>query len=105
MPRPGRPLAAEYESEIEQTEMALERVKRKATADVVQSKADLGAKKAELDQQKKKLAKLQDQLTKTKIYSPVDGKRLALARYPLEIELTVFDTAGNSSAATREVED
>lgn len=35
----------------------------------------------------------------------VDGKKLALASYPLQIDLTVFDTAGNSSAATREVSD
>jgi hypothetical protein len=35
----------------------------------------------------------------------VDGKRLALASYPIGIELTVFDTEGNSSAATREVTD
>jgi AsmA protein len=35
----------------------------------------------------------------------VDGKRLALASYPIRIDLTVFDTEGNSSTATREVED
>lgn len=60
-------------SDVNQAEMALERTKRKASANVVQAKAELGAKEQELDRQKTKLKKLQDQITKATVYSPVDG--------------------------------
>ncbi len=64
---------AELQSDVEQAELALERVQRKAKADVVQAEADLKAKEAEFEQQKNKLAKIDEQLGYTKLYAPVAG--------------------------------
>ena len=64
---------AELESNIEQTRMALDRVQRRVTADVVQVDADLKAKEAEFRQQQDRLTKLELQITKTKLYAPIDG--------------------------------
>jgi len=63
----------ELESDVEQKQMALDRVKRQALANGVQDEADLKAKQSELNRQKEKLAKIQDQIAKTKIYSPAAG--------------------------------
>jgi HlyD family secretion protein len=63
----------ELESDVDQKRMALDRVKRQALANVVQDEADLKAKESELNRQKEKLAKNQDQISKTKIYSPAAG--------------------------------
>lgn len=63
----------ELTAAVEQAEMALERVRRKASADLVQAKAKLRAEKAELKQQKDKLAKIEAQIDKAKIYAPRDG--------------------------------
>lgn len=64
---------AELESDVRQAEMALERTKRKAKADVVQAEAELRAKDSEYRRQKDKLAKIEEQIVKTKIYAPADG--------------------------------
>lgn len=64
---------AELESDVKQAEMALERTRRKAKADVVQAEADLRAKDSEYERQKDKLAKIEEQIEKTKIYAPSDG--------------------------------
>ena len=64
---------AELESDVEQMQMALERVKLKANADIVQAEADLKAKETELRQQRTKFEKTEGQLSKTKIYAPRDG--------------------------------
>ncbi len=63
----------ELESEVEQSKMALDRVKRQALANVVQEEADLKAKESELARQKDRLTKIEDQLSKTKIHSPTSG--------------------------------
>lgn len=63
----------ELTAAVDQAEMALERVRRKAAADLVQAKANLRAEQAELKQQKDKLAKIQAQIDKTEIYAPRDG--------------------------------
>jgi HlyD family secretion protein len=60
-------------SDVNQAEMALERTKRKASANVVQAKAELGAKEQEHKRQIAKLDKLKDQITKATVYSPADG--------------------------------
>jgi HlyD family secretion protein len=65
---------AELESDVKQAEMALDRARRKATANVVQARASLKAKEAEYARQKSKLEKIESQLGKTKIYSPVDAQ-------------------------------
>lgn len=64
---------AQLESDVKQAKMALERTKRKASADVVQARANLEAKKAEFDRQKDKLEKIEKQIEMTKIYAPTDG--------------------------------
>jgi len=63
----------QFESDLKQSEMALERAKRKANADIVQARSDLNAKKAEFDRQTTKLEKLNDQIVKAKVYAPADG--------------------------------
>jgi len=60
-------------SDVNQADMALERTERKASADVVQAKADLRAKELEYNRQKEKMKKIEDQLSKTTIYAPQDG--------------------------------
>ncbi len=64
---------AQLESDVKQTQMALERAERKATADVIQAQAVLRAKDSEFERQKDKLRKLGEQIEKTKIYAPADG--------------------------------
>ncbi len=64
---------AELESNMKQTEMAFERISRKAKADVIQAEADLKAKESEFKRQKDKLGKIEKQIEKTKIYAPVNG--------------------------------
>ncbi|MBN1958667.1 MAG: HlyD family efflux transporter periplasmic adaptor subunit [Desulfuromonadales bacterium] len=64
---------AELDSAFSQAEMALERAKRKATADIVQAEAKLRASEAEFQQQQDKFAKIEEQIKKTKIYAPMDG--------------------------------
>ncbi|MFW6151752.1 MAG: efflux RND transporter periplasmic adaptor subunit [Verrucomicrobiota bacterium] len=60
-------------SDIEQAEMAYERIKSKAAADVVQAEADLRAKELDFRRQKDKLAKIEEQISKAKIVAPRDG--------------------------------
>jgi HlyD family secretion protein len=60
-------------SNVSQAKMALERTERKATADVIQAKADLAAKDLEYKRQQDKYKKNQDQLDKTVIIAPIDG--------------------------------
>ena len=64
---------AQLTSDVTQTEMALERTNRKASADVIQAEADLRAKESEYNRQKSKLEKNEEQIAKTKIYAPTDG--------------------------------
>lgn len=64
---------AELQSNLKQTEMALERVKRKVRADIAQAEATLKASEAEFQQQKDKLHKIDLQIGKTKIYAPMAG--------------------------------
>jgi len=63
----------ELESAVKQTEMALERSTRKASADIVQAESALRAKESEFKQQSDKLTKLKDQIAKARIVAPRDG--------------------------------
>ena len=63
----------QLQSDVKQAEMALERTKRKATADTVQAQANLRAKNSEFNRQQDKLSKIAEQIEKTKIYAPADG--------------------------------
>lgn len=64
---------AQLNSDVEQTEMALERARLEANADIVQADAELKAKEAEFGQQQGKLTKIEEQIAKTKIHAPRDG--------------------------------
>jgi len=64
---------AQRRSDVSQAQMAMERTRRKARADVVQAEAELKARQAEDQRQKDKLSKIEEQLGKTKILSPADG--------------------------------
>ena len=64
---------AELDSEIEQKALTLERVQRESSSDLVQAEARLRARVAELKRQQDRLAKIEDQISKTKIYAPADG--------------------------------
>ena len=64
----------QLESDVKQAGMALERTRRKASADVAQAKADLTAKESEYTRQQDKLNKIEEQIVKTKIYAPADGQ-------------------------------
>lgn len=63
----------ELQSGEKQKTMALERVKRKVAADVVQAEAKQKASEAEYKQQQDKFVKIENQIKKTKIYAPMDG--------------------------------
>ncbi len=63
----------ELQSAVKQAQMALERTRRKAAADVVQAEAKLKATEAEFNQQQDKFAKIEAQIIKTKIDAPMDG--------------------------------
>lgn len=64
---------AQLESDEKQAEMALERTKRQAGANIVQASAELQAKLSEFEQQKSRLDKIVDQISKAKIEAPMDG--------------------------------
>jgi len=63
----------QLQSDVKQAEMALERTRRKATADVKQAEANLKAKESEYNRQADKLKKIEEQIVKTKIYAPAEG--------------------------------
>ncbi len=63
----------QLESDVHQAQMALERTRAKARADVIQAEADLKAKEQEYNRQDARLKKLLDQISKAKIYAPADG--------------------------------
>jgi len=63
----------QYESDVSQANLLLQRTKDKAAANIAQASADRDAKQLELKRQKEKLAKIEDQLNKTKVYAPKDG--------------------------------
>lgn len=64
---------AELDSNIQQMELNLERVRREASSDLVQAEARLRARVAELKRQQDRLTKIEDQIAKTKMYAPADG--------------------------------
>ena len=63
----------QLESDVSQAEMALERITRKARADVVQAEADLVAKESEYNRQKARLQKIEEQIQKATIRAPSAG--------------------------------
>tara|TARA_R110000744_G_scaffold263952_1_gene378216 strand:- start:883 stop:2475 length:1593 start_codon:yes stop_codon:yes gene_type:complete len=63
----------ELESEITQKELALERVKRESSSNLVQAEARLRANGAERTRQTLRLEKIEDQISKTKMFAPANG--------------------------------
>lgn len=63
----------ELTSKQHQNAMALERVQRKATADTVQAEVELRARDSEFQREQGRLAKIENQISKTRIQAPSDG--------------------------------
>ncbi len=63
----------ELAAAAEQNAMALERITRRTTADIVQAESDLWAREAERDQQLSRLARIEEQIEKTRITAPRGG--------------------------------
>ncbi|OHB63992.1 MAG: hypothetical protein A2Y77_07375, partial [Planctomycetes bacterium RBG_13_62_9] len=64
---------AQLTSDVNQARMALERAEAKARANIAQADATLAARKQEYDRQQDKVTKIDDQITKGKIYAPTEG--------------------------------
>ncbi|MDY0292251.1 MAG: HlyD family efflux transporter periplasmic adaptor subunit [Desulfuromonadaceae bacterium] len=63
----------ELRAEVKRTSMALERIKRKAGANVVQAEASLMAREAVLEQSRTRLEKIKTEISKTQIRAPQEG--------------------------------
>ncbi len=63
----------ELRSDVEQAQMALERVRLRAGADIVQAEADLRAREAEFTRQTERLTQIEDQIQKSRIHAPRAG--------------------------------
>ena len=63
----------QLESDVKQAEMALERTRRLARANLAQASAQLSARQAELIEEKTRLQRLELQLVKSKMHAPIDG--------------------------------
>ncbi len=64
---------AQLDSDVSQSQMALDRTKRKAAADISEAEANFKAKESEYNRQKDKQAKLELQIKNAKIYATADG--------------------------------
>jgi len=64
---------AQLTSDVNQAKMALERAQAKARANDVQAEAELAARDQELQREQEKLTKIDDQITKGKIYASTEG--------------------------------
>jgi HlyD family secretion protein len=64
---------AKLTSDVNQAVMALERTQAKARANIAQANAELAAKDQEYQRQQDKLAKIDDQITKGKVFAPTEG--------------------------------
>ncbi|MDB9822794.1 HlyD family secretion protein [Deltaproteobacteria bacterium] len=63
----------QLESDVKESEMALQRTTIKANAEVIQGESTLRTKESEYKRQQDKLKKNETQLEKTKLYAPADG--------------------------------
>lgn len=80
---------SKLQSDNKQAIMALERIKRKATANIIQAEAGLRAKDSEYTQMKKKLEDLMTEIADCRITAPSDG-------------MAVYATGGNNPWHQRE---
>ncbi len=65
---------AQLQSDVKQSEMALDRINRKARANILQAKVDMTAKEAEFQRQKDKLAEIDENIKATVVLAPSDGQ-------------------------------
>ncbi|MFP6598680.1 MAG: efflux transporter periplasmic adaptor subunit, partial [Candidatus Hydrogenedentota bacterium] len=63
----------QLKSDLKETELALERAKLKASADVVQADASHKARKSEYEREQSKLEKLVGQIERTELFASTDG--------------------------------
>ena len=63
----------ELRSNAQQAEMSLERVRLRASADIVQAEAELKARESEFSRQRDRLANINQQIEKTRILAPQSG--------------------------------
>ncbi len=63
----------ELQSNIKQTEMALERAKRKHNATMAQAEAELRSRRARYEDEKGELKEDEDEVARAKKYAPIDG--------------------------------
>ena len=64
---------ARLKSDLEQASRAVDRVKRKASADILQAEAELEAKNLEFEREKDRLEKVLRQIENCRVTAPVDG--------------------------------
>jgi len=64
---------AQLESDVEQAEMALERIRRKTAADIAQAETNLRVHERQLERQRIQLADIQRQVANCRIEAPVSG--------------------------------
>jgi len=64
---------AQLKSDAKQASMSLERVQRKAKANILQAEADFAAKEAEFKRQTDKLAEIKEEITMARVLAPSDG--------------------------------
>lgn len=67
---------AQLTSNLKQTGMALERARRKASANIAQARAELRAREAGLEEEKARLRRVQSEIAKARITAPIDGMAL-----------------------------
>ena len=63
----------QLESDVKQTEMALERTKRMASANIAQADASLAASQAEFKEDSDRVKRLDREMENAKMYAPIDG--------------------------------
>lgn len=64
---------AEFKSIVKQAEMALERARMNAAANLAQAEAELRASEAELEEEKARLRRAELEVARSKIYAPIAG--------------------------------
>ncbi|MBI1368552.1 MAG: HlyD family efflux transporter periplasmic adaptor subunit [Planctomycetes bacterium] len=75
---------AKLQSDVDQKTFLLDKTKHKANSSIINAEADQRAKEASFNREKEKLGKLNDQISKCKIYAPVGG-------------MVVYSTVGSQS--------
>ncbi|MBI1371600.1 MAG: efflux transporter periplasmic adaptor subunit [Phycisphaera sp.] len=63
----------QLQSDVDQKDFLLTKTKHKAASNIVEAEANLQAKQVGYDREVEKLDKIKEQITKTKLYAPVDG--------------------------------